>query len=82
MNPSRRPIVILSLALLLLPLAASAEELLNDGWTSGGSLAFQGGFASGEIDAARNFIYSGAVWAGVGAVVPRACVLMDDVAHA
>lgn len=35
------------------PVVAQTEELQNDGWSSGQSAAFQGGFATGEIGAVR-----------------------------
>lgn len=46
---------LISLLVLLTVFSADsqAEELRNDGWENGGNLAFQGGFATGEIGAVR-----------------------------
>lgn len=40
-------------AVYLGPVFAQAEELQNDGWSSGQGAAFQGGFVTGEIGAVR-----------------------------
>ncbi len=58
-SPARRALSFLFLALLLLlssSLSFADTTLQNDGYTSGASVGFQGGFVSGEIGASRFFL--------------------------
>ncbi len=48
-----KPLLFFALASLLTCGSAAAELLRNDGWETEESAAFQGGFVSGEIGAAR-----------------------------